>query len=108
MKALDHAAVRLSGMNLIEASAGTGKTYAITSLYLRLLVEKGLRPEQILAVTYTDAATKELRAKIRRRIREALHVLDGGDTDDAFLLLFLEKAQAPGIANVKEDRKSVV
>ena len=102
MKALDHAAVRLSGMNLIEASAGTGKTYAITSLYLRLLVEKGLRPEQILAVTYTDAATKELRAKIRLRIREALHVLDGGDTDDAFLLLFLKKAQAPGIANVKE------
>ena len=43
MRRLEHAAVELSGMNLIEASAGTGKTYAIASLYLRLLVEKELR-----------------------------------------------------------------
>ena len=79
MRRLEHAAVELSGMNLIEASAGTGKTYAIASLYLRLLVEKELRPEEILVVTYTEAATKELRGRIRGRIREALDVIEGMD-----------------------------
>ncbi len=48
---LDHLHIDLSGMNLIEASAGTGKTYAIACLYLRLLIEKDLTPEQILVVT---------------------------------------------------------
>ena len=85
---LDHANVELSGINLIDASAGTGKTYAIASLYLRLLVEHELRPEQILVVTYTEAATKELRARIRSRIREAIDVIDGKDTQDKFLLEF--------------------
>ncbi len=102
MERLNHASVELAGMNLIEASAGTGKTYAIASLYLRLLVEKGLRPEEILVVTYTEAATKELRAKIRSRIREALDVIDGSITEDAFLLSFSEKARLSGIAGVKD------
>ena len=102
MRRLEHEGVELAGMNLIEASAGTGKTYAIASLYLRLLVEKGLRPEEILVVTYTDAATKELRAKIRSRIREALDVIEGCETEDAFLLSFREKSQLSGIANVKD------
>ena len=102
MERLNHASVELAGMNLIEASAGTGKTYAIASLYLRLLVEKGLRPEEILVVTYTEAATKELRAKIRSRIREALDVVEGCETEDAFLLSFREKSQLSGIANVKD------
>jgi len=62
----------LEGRNLIEASAGTGKTYTIAGLYLRLLLEKRLSVDQILVVTFTVAATEELRARIRRRIREAL------------------------------------
>src|ERR1035437_3231824 len=86
MLELDHLHVELSGINLIEASAGTGKTYAIACLYLRLLIEKELTPEQILVVTYTEAATKELRGRIRSRIREALSVIDGNRTDDPFLL----------------------
>ena len=94
--------MELAGMNLIEASAGTGKTYAIASLYLRLLVEKGLRPEEILVVTYTEAATQELRAKIRSRIREALDVIVGCATEDAFLLSFCAKSRISGIENVKE------
>ena len=102
MRRLEHDSVELAGMNLIEASAGTGKTYAIASLYLRLLVEKGLRPEEILVVTYTEAATKELRAKIRSRIREALDVIEGCATEDAFLLSFCEKSRISGIENVKE------
>ena len=102
MRRLEHAAVELSGMNLIEASAGTGKTYAIASLYLRLLVEKELRPEEILVVTYTEAATKELRGRIRGRIREALDVIEGMDSDDAFLRVFFESSCITGLSRVKE------
>lgn len=54
-----------AGTTLIEASAGTGKTFTLAGLYLRLLVERGLTVEQILVVTYTVAATGELRERIR-------------------------------------------
>lgn len=60
----------LRGMNLIEASAGTGKTYTITGLYLRLIIEQGLSVEQILVVTFTKAATAELRERIRAAMVE--------------------------------------
>ncbi|MGC8775659.1 MAG: exodeoxyribonuclease V subunit beta [Chlorobaculum sp.] len=96
IRILDHAAVPLSGMNLIEASAGTGKTYAIASLYLRLLVERELRPEQILVVTFTEAATQELRARIRRRIREALDVMRGEPTEEEFLAKLRDRAAESG------------
>jgi len=86
MNELEHLNVELSGTNLIEASAGTGKTYAIACLYLRLLVEKGLGPDRILVVTFTEAATEELRGRIRGRIREALEVFSGKSTEDPFLL----------------------
>lgn len=63
---------------LIEASAGTGKTYTIASLYLRLLLRAGqhnfpqpLTVEQILVVTFTEASTQELKERIRRRIHLA-------------------------------------
>lgn len=63
---------------LIEASAGTGKTYTIGLLYLRLLLGLGgesafyrpLSVEEILVVTFTDAATDELRSRIRKNIHE--------------------------------------
>ncbi len=100
MQQLNHIAVALSGTNLIEASAGTGKTYAIASLYLRLLVELELLPEQILVVTYTEAATQELRSRIRNRIREALEVMEGGETTDAFLDELHEKASQSGMKRV--------
>ncbi len=61
----------LKGTNLIEASAGTGKTYTLASLYLRLILDKKLMIEDILAVTYTEAATEELRLRIRDRLKEA-------------------------------------
>lgn len=82
---LDHLHIELSGMNLIEASAGTGKTYAIACLYLRLLIENDLTPEQILVVTYTEAATKELRRRIRSQIRKAIMAIDGEEMKDTFL-----------------------
>ena len=78
MKPLDLASINISGLNLIEASAGTGKTWAIASLYILLLLEKELRPEQILVVTYTKAATAELRERIRRRIATTLDLYSSG------------------------------
>ena len=51
----------LDGVRLIEASAGTGKTFTLATLVTRLVIERGLRVGQILAVTYTEAATQELR-----------------------------------------------
>lgn len=56
---------------LIEASAGTGKTYNIALIYLRLLLERALGVEQILVTTFTDAAAQELRERLRLRIIEA-------------------------------------
>lgn len=67
----------VDGRALIESSAGTGKTYTIASLYLRLLVEKGLKVGEILVVTFTKAATEELKGRIRQKIRDAVKVLDG-------------------------------
>ena len=69
----------LAGTNLIEAGAGTGKTYTIAGLYCRLLCEKGLAVRDILVVTYTVAATEELKDRIRRRIREALQAFRSGN-----------------------------
>ncbi|MGH7857239.1 MAG: UvrD-helicase domain-containing protein, partial [Candidatus Binatia bacterium] len=63
---------KLSGTQLIEASAGTGKTHTVTTLFLRLLLEQELEVSGILVVTYTNAATAELRGRIRSRIAAAL------------------------------------
>jgi exodeoxyribonuclease V beta subunit len=76
----------LKGSQLIEASAGTGKTFTISALYLRLVLGHGnetsgfgreLLPPQILVVTFTDAATKELRDRIRTRLAEAARYFRG-------------------------------
>ena len=68
MQALDPSTLPLTGQQLIEASAGTGKTYTISSLYLRLILEKHLSIDEILVVTFTQAATEELRERIRQRL----------------------------------------
>lgn len=76
-QALDVLTCPLSGVNLIEASAGTGKTWTICGLYLRLLLERGFSVEEILVVTFTNAATAELRERIRARIYDLLEHLRG-------------------------------
>lgn len=81
----------LEGRNLIEASAGTGKTYTIAGLYLRLLLEKHLSVDQILVVTFTVAATEELRDRIRQRIRQALAAFAGQENNDKFLAGLVKK-----------------
>jgi exodeoxyribonuclease V beta subunit len=67
---------------LVEASAGTGKTHTITTYFVRGILERGLRPEQVLVVTYTKAATAELRVRCRTRVLQALHLLDGSSEED--------------------------
>ncbi len=62
----------LNGRHLIEASAGTGKTFNITRLYIRFLLEKKLSVQQILVMTFTKAATQELRGRIDKELRHAL------------------------------------
>ncbi|MBS0193798.1 MAG: UvrD-helicase domain-containing protein [Proteobacteria bacterium] len=59
------------GCGLVEASAGTGKTWTLTALYLRLLLECEYSPRQIAVATFTNAAADDLRARIRARLREA-------------------------------------
>ncbi len=74
----------LEGTALIEASAGTGKTYTIANLYLRH-VAAGREPRDILVVTFTNAATEELRGRIRLRLHDALAFLRGETQGDDFL-----------------------
>ena len=76
---LDPLRFPLHGSRLIEASAGTGKTFTIATLYVRLVLGHGqpdaepraFTPPEILVVTFTDAATQELRDRIRTRLSEA-------------------------------------
>ena len=80
---------------LLEASAGTGKTYQIAGLVLRLVAEYGLRIERILAITFTNAATAELRDRVRKRLSSALIALERGTADrgDGFVEHLLSLAQ---------------
>jgi len=63
------------GVTLLEASAGTGKTYALARIFLRLVAEKGVEVGKILTVTFTTAATEELRDRIRSLLVEAYETL---------------------------------
>ncbi|MGY4043023.1 exodeoxyribonuclease V subunit beta [Aeromonas hydrophila] len=101
----------LHGERLIEASAGTGKTYTIAGLYLRLLLghgplieegadvgqpsahERPLSVTEILVVTFTEAATAELRGRIRARIHEARLAFMRGESKDALLSQLLAEVE---------------
>ena len=86
---LNPLAMPLDGMRLIEASAGTGKTWTIAALYVRAVLGHGtgqpLLPPQILVVTFTEAATQELRERIRARLVDAARAFRAGGTEDGFL-----------------------
>lgn len=80
----------LQQRSLVEASAGTGKTYALAGMFARAVIVDRLRVPQVLAVTYTVAATQELHARVRLRLQQALALAqqwqDGDDdvrADDA-------------------------
>ncbi len=91
----------LAGIKLIEASAGTGKTYAIGNLYLRHILA-GRSVREILVVTFTNAATEELRGRIRQRLYEALRVVTRISTlDDEFLNLWMHQIENSGDAELQ-------
>ncbi|NZA27739.1 exodeoxyribonuclease V subunit beta [Luteimonas sp. SJ-92] len=73
----------LQGVFAIEASAGTGKTFTLATLLARLVLERGLRVGEILAVTFTEAATQELRARVRKRLLLAAEVAAGLPMEDS-------------------------
>jgi exodeoxyribonuclease V beta subunit len=75
--------VPLQGINLVEASAGTGKTHTLTTLYLRLLLEREIEPDSLLVMTYTKAATAELKQRIRSRLAQLRQELESGLITDA-------------------------
>ncbi|MEP1445900.1 MAG: exodeoxyribonuclease V subunit beta [Paraglaciecola sp.] len=88
MQPLDTFSFPMFGASLIEASAGTGKTYTIVNLYIRLLLGHGCKPlgvEQILVVTFTNAATGELKERIRQRLRQAYLAFFAKTSDDPFI-----------------------
>ncbi len=85
MKEFDLLDSPLEGISLIEAAAGTGKTHTISRIFLRLLLEKQLTVDQILVVTFTEAATEELKDRIRKIISDALAAFNAGKSDDCFL-----------------------
>ena len=95
-----------SGRTLIEASAGSGKTRAITSLFARMVVERGLEIDQILVVTFTKAATAELRERIRATLKviESARGKAANATDDQARELLERWEQLPGLdaARIRE------
>ncbi|MFY9178912.1 MAG: exodeoxyribonuclease V subunit beta [Venatoribacter sp.] len=110
MQPLDTLQLPLMGKVLIEASAGTGKTYSLAALYVRLVIggsntafAEGLKPEQILVMTFTRAATQELRQRIRQRLAEAAAVLQGSqEAQDDFLTNLIANLPVP--KNVAAER----
>jgi exodeoxyribonuclease V beta subunit len=90
----------LEGTTLIEASAGTGKTWNLCGLVLRLLLERDLAIPQILVVTFTKAATAELRERIRARVADVLDGLQGGPmAADPFVDGLLQALRGRGLAD---------
>ncbi|MCZ6806486.1 MAG: UvrD-helicase domain-containing protein [Deltaproteobacteria bacterium] len=88
---------------LVEASAGTGKTHAITTYFVRAILERDLSPEQILVVTYTKAATAELRVRTRQRVVQAIGMLDHvADQQDALARIVADEVQRVGADEVKD------
>jgi exodeoxyribonuclease V beta subunit len=95
MQPLDTLTFPLFGASLIEASAGTGKTYTIVNLYIRLLLGHGCVPlgvEQILVVTFTNAATGELKERIRQRLRQAYLDFFAKSSQDNFIQQLIEQS----------------
>lgn len=74
---LDVTTLPLSNRHLIEASAGTGKTFNITRIAIKVLLVKKISITQLLIVTFTKAATQELRARIAQTLQEFIVMLEG-------------------------------
>ena len=99
IKNFNASTVPLAGSNLIEASAGTGKTYSIAIMVLRLILEKKISIKEILMVTFTKAAVAELEERIRLFIRQAHKASVGNKISDTTIADLVELA----IRNTSEE-----
>ena len=91
----DPLTVPVQGTALIEASAGTGKTYGIAALFARLILLEKLPVDKVLVVTFTKSATAELKTRLRGRLDEAFRRIRGDKMDeeaDDFMRGLLEQA----------------
>lgn len=92
----DVGSAELTGRWLVEASAGTGKTYALERIVLRLVLEENIAIDRILVVTFTKAATAELRERVRALFHKADAALSDPDTPGEFDDFFA-RARAKGL-----------
>ncbi|MEJ7767319.1 MAG: exodeoxyribonuclease V subunit beta [Chitinophagaceae bacterium] len=92
-KPFNASTVELQGTNLIEASAGTGKTYSIALLVLRLVLEKKLSIKEILMVTFTKAAVAELEERIRLFVRKAYKISLGQTIEDLTITKLVQQVE---------------
>jgi len=91
--------VSLNNINLIEASAGTGKTYTLASLYLRLILDQDLKVAQVLVLTYTTAAKEELRDRLRQKLVDARDDLFKLPADRKLLKTLIDPEQIQSAQN---------
>jgi exodeoxyribonuclease V beta subunit len=91
------------GITLIEASAGTGKTHNIASLIVRLVAECNVLMREIVVVTFTRAATAELKDRIRERLRKSISVLENpGEPRDDEMMNLLRPEHLPNLRAARE------
>jgi len=100
MKVLNSNSCPLDGHNLIEASAGTGKTYTLQNLFARLIIESSTTLSQILLVTFTDAATSELKGRIREILIQVREYIQDKTSVESDVALRVE-----GLLGVKTERE---
>ncbi|HEX2103226.1 MAG TPA: UvrD-helicase domain-containing protein, partial [Solirubrobacteraceae bacterium] len=82
------AIARREGPLLLSASAGSGKTSVLVERFVRSVVEDGLRPAQVLAITFTDKAAGELRSRVRARLLELGEREAARDTEATWVMTF--------------------
>lgn len=94
----------LKGIHLIEASAGTGKTYTIAGIFLRLVLEHRIHSDSVLIVTFTRAATEELKVRIRNNLLAAKAGFEHGQSQDPFIDTLIKKTKDPdqGLQRIKD------
>ncbi len=90
-----------NGHHLVEAGAGTGKTYNIAALYVRALVEKRLSPTQILVLTFTNDATSELKSRLRERVSELIDYVENSADGDDFIKKLATKVDNSTLTHLK-------
>ena len=103
-RSFDASSVELTGTNLIEASAGTGKTYSIAIMVLRLVLEENMSIREILMVTFTKAAVAELEERIRSFIRMAHRRAHDGSITDSTIEAIVTKSINKITAKKVQDR----